>query len=200
MHQFESTDPLLAIRTFVNSPVYDRMTDILFFSSFFQPITLQFCSWELAVMLLIGWKNRKMLDFPLYHLTTVQLYDGVTEANLMWALLLWQYGLWSFQTGYTKLERFLPKNQHANRIFLNFENWTNLGSQKFAKTRVFKVDYFDFLCKILSTYIKTSQLFLLKADNNRHILTLPICWGLNSMAILVVEFSNGVYKIRKIFA
>ena len=25
---------------------------------------------------------------------------------------LWQYGLWSFQTGDTKLERFLPKNQH----------------------------------------------------------------------------------------
>ena len=38
---------------------------------------------------------------------------------------LWQYGLWSFQTGYIKLERFLPKNQQAKRIFLNFENWTN---------------------------------------------------------------------------
>ena len=25
---------------------------------------------------------------------------------------LWQYGLWSFQTGGTTLERFLPKNQH----------------------------------------------------------------------------------------
>ena len=25
---------------------------------------------------------------------------------------VWQYGLWSFQTGGTKLERFLPKNQH----------------------------------------------------------------------------------------
>ena len=38
---------------------------------------------------------------------------------------LWQYGLWSFQTGGTKLERFLPKNQHTQRIILNFENWTN---------------------------------------------------------------------------
>ena len=27
--------------------------------------------------------------------------------------LLWQYGLWSFQTGGTKLERFLPKNQYS---------------------------------------------------------------------------------------
>ena len=36
---------------------------------------------------------------------------------------LWQYGLWSFQTGVTKLERFLPKNQHTQRKLLNFENW-----------------------------------------------------------------------------
>ena len=38
---------------------------------------------------------------------------------------LWQYGLWSFQTEYTKLERFLHKNQHTERKLLNFENWTN---------------------------------------------------------------------------
>jgi hypothetical protein len=38
---------------------------------------------------------------------------------------LWQYGLCSFQTGGTKLERFLPKNQHAQRKLLNFENWVN---------------------------------------------------------------------------
>ena len=39
--------------------------------------------------------------------------------------ILWQYGLWSFQTGGTKLERFLPKNQHTQRKLLNFENWVN---------------------------------------------------------------------------
>ena len=38
---------------------------------------------------------------------------------------LWQYGLWSFQTGGTKLDRFLPKNQHTQRKLLNFENWVN---------------------------------------------------------------------------
>ena len=38
---------------------------------------------------------------------------------------LWQYGLWSFQTGDTKLERFLPKNQHMHRKLLNFEFWIN---------------------------------------------------------------------------
>ena len=38
---------------------------------------------------------------------------------------LWQYGLWSFQTGDTKLERFLPKNQHTQRKLLHFEFWIN---------------------------------------------------------------------------
>jgi hypothetical protein len=33
---------------------------------------------------------------------------------------LWQYGLWSFQAGATKLERFLHKYQ-----LLNFEFWIN---------------------------------------------------------------------------
>ena len=36
---------------------------------------------------------------------------------------VWQYRLWSFQPGGTKLERFMPKNQHTQRKLLNFENW-----------------------------------------------------------------------------
>ena len=40
--------------------------------------------------------------------------------------MVWQYGLWSIQKGGTKLERFLPKNQHAQRKLLNFENWVNV--------------------------------------------------------------------------
>ena len=40
-------------------------------------------------------------------------------------LKLWQYGLWSFLMGDTKLERFLPKNPHTQRKLLNFENWVN---------------------------------------------------------------------------
>ena len=34
---------------------------------------------------------------------------------------VWQYGLWSFQARGTKLERFLPKNQHTRMKLLNFE-------------------------------------------------------------------------------
>ena len=40
-------------------------------------------------------------------------------------LAIWQYGLWSFLAGGTKLERFIPTNQHTQRILLNFENWVN---------------------------------------------------------------------------
>ena len=47
---------------------------------------------------------------------------------------LWQYGLWSFQTGGTKLERFLPKNQHTQRKLLNFENWISMGLRSFQKS------------------------------------------------------------------
>ena len=46
---------------------------------------------------------------------------------------LWQYGLWSFQTGGTKLERFLPKNQHTQRKLFNFENWVNGEMSKISK-------------------------------------------------------------------
>ena len=30
-----------------------------------------------------------------------------------------------FKRGGTKLERFLPKNQHTQQKLLNFENWVN---------------------------------------------------------------------------
>jgi hypothetical protein len=44
-------------------------------------------------------------------------------ASTQWSL--WQYGWWSFQTGGTKLKRFLPKNQHTQRKLLNFDNWVS---------------------------------------------------------------------------
>ena len=38
---------------------------------------------------------------------------------------IWQYELSSFHARDTKLEIFLPKNQHTKRKLLNFENWCN---------------------------------------------------------------------------
>ena len=58
--------------------------------------------------------------------------------------MFWQYRLWSFQTGGTKLERFLPKNQHTQRKLLNFENWVNGEVSKSAKSPnllTFKVNF-----------------------------------------------------------
>ena len=75
-----------------------------------------------------------------WHLVLVLKLDGFTR-NHHWLLnnfkteplntdnfglwTLWQYGLWSFQTGVTRLDSFLPKNQHTQRKLLNFENWVN---------------------------------------------------------------------------
>ena len=48
---------------------------------------------------------------------------------------LWQYGLWSFQTGGTKLERFLPKNQHHHRKLLRIGL---VGASEVFKNQSFK--------------------------------------------------------------
>ena len=69
-------------------------------------------------------------------------YPGGKICNFKACWLVWQYGLWSFQTRYIKLERFLHNNQHTQRKFLNYENWTNREPQLLAKIKVFKVDYF----------------------------------------------------------
>ena len=45
----------------------------------------------------------------------------------------WQYGLWNFQAGGPKLERFLPKNQHTQRKLLNSKNWVNEKLSKSIK-------------------------------------------------------------------
>ena len=39
-----------------------------------------------------------------------------------------------FSCGGTKLEIFLPKNQHTQRKLLNFENWINGGLRSFQKS------------------------------------------------------------------
>ena len=69
------------------------------------------------------------VKWPMWYAYTVHC-----TRTCLWPL--WQYGLWSFQAGGTKLERFLTKNQHTQRKLLNFENWVN--------GEVSKVPKFDF--------------------------------------------------------
>ena len=59
-------------------------------------------------------------------------------SELFLVLAIWLYRLWSLPTGDTKLERFLPKNQHTQRQLLNFENWITGGPQKFSKISYFQ--------------------------------------------------------------
>ena len=68
-------------------------------------------------LLHIEGKNAVVYFQSMFYQSSWQITTNLTSA-------LWKYGLWSFQTGGTKLERFLPKNQHTQRKFLNFENWT----------------------------------------------------------------------------
>ena len=64
-------------------------------------------------------------------MTQLMLYHHCLKENA-W-LGVWQYGLWSFQAGGTKLKSFLPKNQRIQRKLLNFENWVNGEVSKSAK-------------------------------------------------------------------
>ena len=52
--------------------------------------------------------------------------------------------MWCFQTGGTKIKRFLPKYQHTQRKLLNFENWVNgevSKVPKFDQNLTFKVNF-----------------------------------------------------------
>ena len=49
--------------------------------------------------------------------------------------VVWQYGLWSFQTRGIKSERFLSKNQHTQMKLLNFDDWVN-GEAKIQQTKI----------------------------------------------------------------
>ena len=60
---------------------------------------------------------------------------------------IWQYRLRSFQMGGINLKRFLPKNQHIQKKFLNFENWINGGLRSFQKSEFKKSIIFIFLEK-----------------------------------------------------
>ena len=63
-----------------------------------------------------------------FSLATIKPEDSkyiIAKDQMKSECILWQYGLWSFQTGGTKLERFLPKNKHTQRKLLNFLNWVS---------------------------------------------------------------------------
>ena len=63
----------------------------------------------------------------------LQKHFGAVGLPSFMLFQVWQYGLWSIQTGGKKFERFLPKNQHTQRKLLNFVFWINGELSKSAK-------------------------------------------------------------------
>ena len=67
--------------------------------------------------------SKKSVDCSIVHYWKNTSFHMASRLFVLYTL--WQYGLWSFQTGDTKLKRFLPENQHTERKLLNLEFWIN---------------------------------------------------------------------------
>ena len=52
-----------------------------------------------------------------------------------------------FSNGGTKLERFLPKDQHTQRKLLKFKNWVNGELSKNVNSKKFAPHFFFFFIK-----------------------------------------------------
>ena len=104
--------------------------------SFFRPNCLEGCSfikcectkWSKTMFVIYVEKVllRAVFYQPIWKVPILKsknlFVTSVVQNSIPWQLYtVWQYGLWSFQTGGTKLEWFLPKNQHTQRKLLNFE-------------------------------------------------------------------------------
>ena len=63
--------------------------------------------------------------FSIFRLWALGSYSQHQKPVICLLLSLWQYGLWSFQIGGSKIRKILPKNQHTQRKLLNFENWVS---------------------------------------------------------------------------
>ena len=81
-------------------------------------------------MYIVDYESKIWPKISIFYITFVTLWN---ECNFFGMFKVWQYGLWSFQMGGTKFERFLPKNQHTQRKLLNFENWINGDVSKVPK-------------------------------------------------------------------
>ena len=72
----------------------------------------------------ILWFAKNLMDIghPALQISTGKFLSKFSYVQYICIMAIW---VWSFQTGGTKLERFLPKNQPTQRKLLNFENWVD---------------------------------------------------------------------------
>ena len=101
----------------------------------------------------------------------------------------------SFQAGDTKSERCLPKNQHTQRKWLNFENWCSGKLSKSAKIRLSKSIFY------VKNHWNLSQFFLsLKNTNLRahwHFLIMSIFKTLYFLKWGPISDSSPLHQFAK---
>ena len=88
-----------------------------------------------------------------------QWAKSVVFNSIQYVSRILQYRLWSFKSRDTKLERFLPKNQHTQIKLLDFENWCNGKVSKSAKIWLSKSIFY------IKNHWNLSQFFKLKNTN-----------------------------------
>ena len=102
---------------------------------------------------------------------------------------LWQYGLLSFQMGDTKLERFLPRNQHTERKLINFQFWV-----KRLQNLTFKVN-----CLFQKSSDSFSIFFSLKNTNlGAHFLLLTLFDNINFSTTLLLKLGQIFDEVAKL--
>ena len=87
---------------------------------------------------------------------------GVAYSRIFW-LFMKGYGNTGsgvFKRGGTKLERFLPKNQHTQGKLLDFENWVNETRSKRAKIWLSKSVFY------LKNHSNLSKFFVIEDCHN----------------------------------
>ena len=88
-----------------------------------------------------------------------QWAKSVVFNSIQYVSRILQYRLWSFKSRDTKLERFLPKNQHTQIKLLDFENWCKGKVSKSAKIWLSKSIFY------IKNHWNLSQFFKLKNTN-----------------------------------
>ena len=80
-----------------------------------------------------------ILDFvSILNIIWANFFDPINEyvatilafASYLCTVIVWQYGLWSFQMGDTKLDRYLPTNQNIKKNYLNLSFGLMASCQK----------------------------------------------------------------------
>ena len=111
----------------LRSPI-DKSGSPIYKFIFFEPQRYFSSSWFWIIRTSNNFSSRKNTQITPNSRTTINYWTEqlLLERTSGWletsnlVCTVWQYGLWSFQAGDTKLESFLPKNLYTPREWLTF--------------------------------------------------------------------------------